>query len=256
MILICHVVYCSILIARYSSQGPHRPGKVLKFDIGPWKLLEFEKRVFVLELSWVLVKYFWKYELVLEKYEIQRVLLDLWDAQTTMWKSPKTEWKSLDTRQRARCDSIQFNSCGSPGFYHWNRNQRKRMCLFCFIYFHFNVSGWKKCIFRVVFIEDWEEIGTWKIKKSPGILFSHFCMNSVFQQTTNKLAKLPSMQWVILWLLTMYQRVSKSYIFCPKSLLLFLASSALLHFHLQGYRLTFFRQEEAGCLKHCFPITM
>ena len=84
-------------------------------------------------LSWNFVKS----SLVLEKYKIQQVLSDLWDApKKTVWKWQKTEWKSLDTHQRARWDlySILFNLCGSPRFYHRNQNQRKRVRLFTLMF--------------------------------------------------------------------------------------------------------------------------
>ena len=48
------------------KQSPDRPGKVLKFDLGPGKLLEFEKSAFCPEIG----------KIILEKYKIQRVLSD------------------------------------------------------------------------------------------------------------------------------------------------------------------------------------
>ena len=41
---------------KVSTQGSHRPGKVLEFDLDPEKLLKFDKVPFVLELSWNFVK--------------------------------------------------------------------------------------------------------------------------------------------------------------------------------------------------------
>ena len=92
----------------------------------------------------------------------------------TVWKSKKNEWKSLDTRRRARCNScsILFNLCGSPGFYHWCQSAP----------FHFDASGWKKCIFHVMLYTIGKELSPWKMKKSwksPGILFSTCRSNPV-----------------------------------------------------------------------------
>ena len=48
--------------------------------------------------------------------------------------------------------------------------------------FHFDASGWKKCIFHAVLYTIGKKLSPWKMKKSwksPGILFSHFCTNPV-----------------------------------------------------------------------------
>ena len=50
-----HEISAAVVIGALSvkesitHQGSHRPGKVLEFDLGPGKLLEFEKSAFVLE---------------------------------------------------------------------------------------------------------------------------------------------------------------------------------------------------------------
>ena len=45
---------------KVSTQGSHRPGKVLEFDLGPGKLLKFEKSAFcpgiVLEFCKIILK--------------------------------------------------------------------------------------------------------------------------------------------------------------------------------------------------------
>ena len=101
----------------------------------------------------------WKYELVFEKYKIQLVLSDLWDAQKNfVWKSQKkTSLKSLHTHHRSRCDlcSILFNLCGSPRFYGVRINEIE--CAFSFRHFRL-----KKCIFSCCFIQNWEEIESLK----------------------------------------------------------------------------------------------
>ena len=75
------------VLVQHRKQGSHRPEKVLEFDLGPGKLLEFEKKY---TLSWNFVESSLKYELVLEKSKI-RVLSDLWDLQKKLCENHKTE---------------------------------------------------------------------------------------------------------------------------------------------------------------------
>ena len=100
----------------------------------------------------------------------------------------KTEWKSLDTCQRARCDSysILFNLCGSPSFYYQNQNLIKWVRLF-----NLTIPAEKSAFFSHCFKQSWEKLSPWKMKKSPGILFSNFCMNPAraFWQATSFISR-------------------------------------------------------------------
>ena len=92
-------------------------------------------------------------------------------------KIAKTERKSLDSCQRAMCDSysILFNFCGSPSYCHWNQIKENK-CAFSLRRFRLEKVHFSSC-----FIQNWEEIESLKIEKSPGkvleFCFPHFRTN-------------------------------------------------------------------------------
>ena len=160
------------------KQGSHRPGKVLEFDLGPGKFLEFEKVPFVLELSLNFVKSPWKYELVLEKYKI-RVLSDLWDAQKNFLKIAQNWVKITRYTSKSKVWLLFYSICAIvPLFITGIRIKENKP-------FHFDVFGWKKCIFALFYTK----LGrNWVLEKgkSPGIVLE-FCF-PISVQTLYKLS--------------------------------------------------------------------
>ena len=68
--------------------------------------------------------------------------------------------------------SIRFNLCDSPGLYHQNRNQRKRVHLFPHLHFRLKNTHFLRCFLY----KTRKKLSPWKMKKnswiSPGILFA------------------------------------------------------------------------------------
>ena len=167
--------------------GSNRPGKVLEFDLGPGKLLEFEKSIFCVDLSWNFVKSSlkiwispWKI-LDNEFFQIYGIC-----KKKTVWKSQKkTESKSLDTRRRARWNSYFIQFVCSPRFYHWNLNQWKLVRLFTSTF----PAG------KSAFFSFYTKLGrNWVIEKWKKKVLAK-SWNSVFPFTYELL-----MQYVVQWL--------------------------------------------------------
>ena len=146
-----------------------------------WKIPGIWKKVpFVLELSLNFEKSPWKYELVLEKYKI-RVLSDLWDAQKNFLKIAQNWVKITWYTSKSKVWLLLYSICAKSRFLSPESGSKKTS-----VPFHFDVFGWKKCIFCVVLYKIGKKLSPWKRKKpwnSPGILFSNFRTNPV--QTIN-----------------------------------------------------------------------